>query len=53
MCSEITLNDYKLSCELLGHSMDVRAVCAGNVAGETIISGSRDKSAKVWVKEQK
>lgn len=41
-----SLDDYKLSCELLGHSLDVRSVCRG-VPG-TIISGSRDKTAKIW-----
>lgn len=45
-----TLNDYKLSCELYGHSMDVRSVAAGwEIAEEqVIISGSRDKTVKLW-----
>ena len=45
------LDDYKLSCELFGHSMDVRAV-ATNAAKDDdnsiIYSGSRDKTVKVW-----
>lgn len=41
----MSLNDYKLSAELLGHSLDVRAVTA---AEKYIVSGSRDKTAKVW-----
>ncbi|KAH8412043.1 hypothetical protein KR222_007523 [Zaprionus bogoriensis] len=50
---EPTLDNYKLSCELLGHSLDVRAVAAGGTAagsggGQLILSGSRDKSAKLW-----
>ncbi|XP_017469208.1 PREDICTED: phospholipase A-2-activating protein [Rhagoletis zephyria] len=45
-----TLNEYKLSCELLGHSMDVRSVAAGEdtTEGQVIISGSRDKTVKLW-----
>lgn len=43
--SKMSLNDYKLSAELLGHSLDVRAVAA---AEKYIVSGSRDKTAKVW-----
>ncbi|XP_017021946.1 phospholipase A-2-activating protein [Drosophila kikkawai] len=49
---EPSLDNFKLSCELLGHSMDVRAVAvAGSVpdgGGQIIVSGSRDKSAKLW-----
>ncbi|KMY87437.1 phospholipase A-2-activating protein [Drosophila simulans] len=48
---EPSLDNYKLSCELLGHSMDVRAVAVGPPTpegGQTILSGSRDKSTKVW-----
>lgn len=41
----MSLNDFKLSAELLGHSLDVRAVAA---AEKFILSGSRDKTAKVW-----
>lgn len=42
----MSLNNFKLSCELFGHSLDVRAVTEGQVG--TIVSGSRDKTAKVW-----
>ncbi|KAH8413203.1 hypothetical protein KR009_008741 [Drosophila setifemur] len=48
---EPSLDNFKLSCELLGHSMDVRAVAVGGPAtegGQTILSGSRDKSTKLW-----
>lgn len=40
------MSEYKLSCSLTGHSLDVRAVCA--VPDGSIISGSRDATAKVW-----
>lgn len=40
------MSEYKLSCALSGHSLDVRAVCAAG--DETIISGSRDATAKIW-----
>uniref|UniRef100_A0A1A9WEX5 Phospholipase A-2-activating protein n=1 Tax=Glossina brevipalpis TaxID=37001 RepID=A0A1A9WEX5_9MUSC len=46
-----SLNDYKLSCELVGHSMDVRSVCAAGLiegVGQVIATGSRDKSTKLW-----
>ncbi|XP_004531201.1 phospholipase A-2-activating protein isoform X1 [Ceratitis capitata] len=45
-----TLSEYKLSCELLGHSMDVRSVGVGwdTPEGQIIISGSRDKTVKLW-----
>lgn len=42
---KMSLNDYKLSAELLGHSLDVRAIAT---ADKYIVSGSRDKTAKVW-----
>lgn len=48
---EPTLDNFKLSCELLGHSLDVRAVAAGGATpdgGQLILSGSRDKSTKLW-----
>lgn len=41
----MSLDDYKLSCELVGHSLDVRALAIGN---NFIVSGSRDKTAKIW-----
>lgn len=49
--SSFTLDNYKLSCELSGHSLDVRSVCGGPVTDDdqqVIISGSRDVSTKVW-----
>lgn len=45
------MDNFKLSCELLGHSLDVRAVAAGGSAPDgcqLILSGSRDKSTKLW-----
>lgn len=45
----MSLDEYKLSCELFGHSLDVRAVTEGRAG--TIISGSRDKTAKIWAPE--
>lgn len=39
------IEDFKLSTELLGHSLDVRSVAAAN---NCIISGSRDKNVKLW-----
>lgn len=42
----MSLNDYKLSCELHGHSLDVRSVATS--ASGSIVSGSRDKTAKLW-----
>lgn len=39
------MDDYKLSCELTGHKLDVRSVTEGK---GFIVSGSRDKTAKVW-----
>lgn len=41
----MSLDEYKLSCELVGHSLDVRALAIGN---NFIVSGSRDKTAKIW-----
>lgn len=40
------MTEYKLSCTLSGHSLDVRAVAASTDG--TIISGSRDATTKVW-----
>lgn len=44
---EIKIEDFKISTELLGHSLDVRSVVAAN---NCIISGSRDKTARIWEK---
>lgn len=41
----MSLDEYKLSAELLGHSLDVRAVSSYD---SFIVSGSRDKTAKIW-----
>lgn len=41
----MSLDDYRLSAELVGHSLDVRSVA---VTDNFIVSGSRDKTAKIW-----
>lgn len=41
----VKIEDFKLSSELVGHKLDVRAVAEGK---GFIVSGSRDKTAKVW-----
>ncbi|XP_057317804.1 phospholipase A-2-activating protein [Microplitis mediator] len=38
---------YRLSCTLVGHSEDVRAIAA--FENGTIVSASRDKTARVWI----
>lgn len=43
-----SMDNYKLSCELVGHSLDVRSVAEGDAY---LISGSRDKTVKVWSQE--
>ena len=43
---------YKLRCTLPGHSKDVRCVSVGNLFNEEcIVSGSRDRTAKLWTSE--
>ena len=39
------MDDFKLVSELRGHSLDVRAVFTAN---NCIVSGSRDKTARIW-----
>lgn len=46
---ETKIEDFKLSTELLGHSLDVRAVVTAN---DCIVSGSRDKTAKIWERDE-
>ncbi|XP_055612455.1 phospholipase A-2-activating protein [Uranotaenia lowii] len=41
----VKIDDFKLACELAGHKLDVRSVAEGK---GFIVSGSRDKTAKVW-----
>ena len=47
-------SDYRLSAELTGHSGDVRGV-AGLLMDETkaayIVTTSRDRTARVWLRE--
>ena len=42
---------YKLRCSMPGHSKDVRSVTVGDLMEECIVSGSRDKTAKLWLPE--
>lgn len=42
---------YKLRCSMPGHSKDVRCVAFGDIMEECIVSGSRDKTAKLWLPE--
>lgn len=46
---EAKIEDFKLSTELLGHSLDVRSVVSAN---NCIISGSRDKTVKIWERSE-
>ena len=44
---------YQLSTEILGHTGDIRAVCAFEVEGEPneyVVTASRDKTACVWIR---
>uniref|UniRef100_U5EYL3 Putative phospholipase a2-activating protein n=1 Tax=Corethrella appendiculata TaxID=1370023 RepID=U5EYL3_9DIPT len=41
------IEDFKLSCELVGHKLDVRTL-SYNQNNNYIVSGSRDKTAKIW-----
>lgn len=45
----LVLDDFKLSCELFGHTLDIRAVCGVN---NCIVSGSRDKTSKIWERDE-
>lgn len=47
--STTSMDSYKLRCELVGHSLDVRSVSSG--AHGSLISGSRDKTVKLWTQE--
>jgi WD40 repeat protein len=49
MGDELKIDDYKLSQELSGHSSDVRVVGTSN---DLILSGSRDKTVRVWQKTE-
>lgn len=42
--------DFKLSSELLGHTADVRSIAVNEK--DIIVSGSRDKTVKVWVPDE-
>lgn len=40
---------YRLRCSLLGHSMDVRAVAAAHHPEGAIVTGSRDRTTRIWL----
>ena len=40
---------YKLSFSLTGHEMDVRAVAAAHFPEGAIVTGSRDRTTRLWV----
>eukprot|EP01134_Creolimax_fragrantissima_P006260 CFRG6260T1 len=47
----MTATNYRLSAELLAHDQDVRVLCALpsiNDSGPAVVSGSRDKSVRLW-----
>jgi len=41
------IEDFKLSTEVTGHTLDVRSVAYAN---NCIVSGSRDKTARIFEK---
>ena len=43
---------YKLSDVLRGHEMDVRAVCRSVFPPGGLISASRDRTIRVWKKDE-
>ncbi|KAK9806981.1 hypothetical protein WJX72_009418 [[Myrmecia] bisecta] len=44
----MTDQDYQLRCELRGHEEDVRGLCVCDLG---LITGSRDKTVKIWHEE--
>lgn len=42
------IEDFKLSTEVSGHSLDVRSVCFAN---NCIVSGSRDKTTRIFERQ--
>ena len=47
------LSDYQLSCEIIGHSADVRAVQSLQLySNEYILTASRDGTACVWLPDK-
>lgn len=40
---------YRLRCSLVGHSMDVRAVAAAHFPDGAIVTGSRDRTTRIWI----
>jgi len=51
-----SFEQYQLSAELIGHSKDVRCVAevlsSSCPSGDGLVSGSRDNSAKVWLRSK-
>lgn len=46
---DVKIEDFKLSTELSGHSLDVRGLAYAN---NCIVSGSRDKTARLWERQE-
>lgn len=45
---EVKIEDFKLSTELSGHTLDVRGLAYAN---NCIVSGSRDKTARIFERQ--
>ncbi|KAH3731128.1 hypothetical protein DPMN_057134, partial [Dreissena polymorpha] len=43
---------YQLRCQIFGHEKDVRAVTPALIPDNSVISGSRDATARIWVPEE-
>ncbi|XP_022087891.1 phospholipase A-2-activating protein-like [Acanthaster planci] len=48
MAATMTDEIFKFSCNLEGHEMDVRAVAAAYSPNGSIITASRDRTARIW-----
>ncbi|XP_038048576.1 phospholipase A-2-activating protein-like [Patiria miniata] len=49
MAATMTNEIFKFSCTLQGHEMDVRAVTAAYYPDSSIITASRDRTARIWI----
>ena len=49
MAATMNSENFKLSSILEGHEMDVRAITAAFYPEGSIITGSRDRTARIWV----
>lgn len=43
---------FKLSAVLRGHELDIRAICPANFPDGGILSASRDRTTRLWVRDQ-